>query len=155
MNDLHEDTKAKEEYFKSLGYNLIVMRECEWERTVDRNLEIKAFLHIFFKNMYPPTESMDLAVIVRRIKSGEFFGFIECDNSVPEKLRDKFSEMSPVFKNVQVSRKELSPHMLRFAEKSGYLKAPQRMLIGSMFGEKILLLSELAKWYLEQGLEIT
>ena len=155
MSDLHKDTKAKEEYFKSLGYNLIVMRECEWERTVDSNLEIKAFLHIFFKNMYPPTESMDLAVIVRRIQSGEFFGFVECDISVPENLRDKFSEMSPVFKNVQVSRKELSPHMLRFAEKSGYLKAPQRMLIGSMFGEKILLLSELAKWYLEQGLEIT
>jgi hypothetical protein len=29
------------------------------------------------------------------------------------------------------------------------------MLVGSLFGEKIILLSELAKWYLEKGLVIT
>lgn len=35
------------------------------------------------------------------------------------------------------------------------MQVPQRMLIGSMKGEKILLLSSLVKWYLEHGLVVS
>ena len=35
------------------------------------------------------------------------------------------------------------------------MKQPRRSLIGSMFGEKILLATPLLKWYLEHGLEVT
>ena len=45
--------------------------------------------------------------------------------------------------------------MKEFAEADDFLKSPQRMLIGSLKGEKILLLSELARWYLRHGLIIT
>ena len=45
--------------------------------------------------------------------------------------------------------------MQEFAKSSGHLKQPQRMLIGSLKGDKILLLTPLAKWYVEHGLEIT
>jgi hypothetical protein len=78
-----------------------------------------------------------------------------CDIRVPVELEEKFSEMAPIFKNVPVSREDLSQHMRDFADERGFLKRPQRMLVGSLFGEKILLLSELAKWYLEKGLVIT
>ena len=51
-------------------------------------------------------------------------------------------------------RDHLSEHMRAFAEEEGYLKRPQRYLIGSMFGKQILLLTELLKWYLQQGLVV-
>ena len=62
--------------------------------------------------------------------------------------------MPPIFKNVNLSRDHLSEHMKTFAEEEGYLKRPQRYLIGSMFGKKILLLTELLRWYLGQGLVV-
>ena len=42
-----------------------------------------------------------------------------------------------------------------FATGTHHLKRPQRALVGSLFEEKILLLSELARWYLQHGLVIT
>ena len=83
------------------------------------------------------------------------FGLIECDVLVPESLKECFEEMAPIFKNVELSRKHLSKHMLEFAQASDRLKRPQRALIGSLYGKKVLLASALAKWYLEHGLEIT
>ena len=104
---------------------------------------------------FPKTRPIVLKEVVDRITSGKFFGLVECDISVPDELKEKFSEMTPVFKNVEVSRQQLGPRMTAFADGKHFLERPSRMLIGSMFGEKVLLLSTLARWYLSHGLIIT
>ena len=63
--------------------------------------------------------------------------------------------MPPIFKNVNISRNDLSPHMQDFAVKTCTLEAPQRLIIGSMYGEKILLLPTLLQWYIKQGLKVS
>jgi G:T-mismatch repair DNA endonuclease (very short patch repair protein) len=149
-------TLKKEEYIQKLGYNLIRIWECEWEREVNSSGEIKSFLKSFFNSYYPSTRKiLDEKIMIGKILSGEYYGFVECDISVPEDQREKFSEMCPIFKNVELTRDHLSPSMREFAETEGFLVHPQRSLVGSMFGEKVLLLSTLAKWYLEHGLIIT
>ena len=45
--------------------------------------------------------------------------------------------------------------MQTFAEEENIMSQPRRSLVGSYFGEKILLASPLIKWYLEHGLEVT
>lgn len=45
--------------------------------------------------------------------------------------------------------------MKAFAEKQKIMSRPRRSLIGSYFGEKILLATPLIKWYMEHGLEVT
>ena len=87
--------------------------------------------------------------------SGEFFGFVECDVSVPPHLHSKFGEMCPIFKNIEVSRNDIGEHMREFAISTEHLKSPQRMLVGSLRGDKVLLFSELLKWYIEHGLVVT
>ena len=82
-------------------------------------------------------------------------GFVECDIHVPIKLQDKFSEMAPIFKNTDVSRDNLSNDMREFAKRHGHFKRPQCMLVGSLKATKILLLSELVRWYLNHGLKIS
>ena len=77
------------------------------------------------------------------------------DISVPSHLRAKFSEMTPIFKNVKVGREHLGDRMLCLARQRGYLSTPSRMLVGALKGERILLFSELARWYLQHGLVIT
>jgi G:T-mismatch repair DNA endonuclease (very short patch repair protein) len=156
MSEIYADTLEKDRYIRELGFTLRTVWECEWEDEVDSTPAIKAFLRIFFRTMYPPARLVtNEAAAIESIRNGKFFGFVECDISVPEELKDKFSEMSPIFKNVDVSREHLSSHMREFAEAEGFLARPQRMLVGSLRGDKILLLSELARWYLEHGLVIT
>lgn len=95
------------------------------------------------------------ADILEMVKAGELFGLIEVDIHVSDNLCDKFSEMPPIFKNVSVSRENLSEHMKEFAANTDHLKSPQRMLIGSLLGEKVLLITPLLVWYLEHGLKVT
>ncbi|KAK3741920.1 hypothetical protein QZH41_001681 [Actinostola sp. cb2023] len=76
-------------------------------------------------------------------------------NGVPESLKEKFSEMCPIFKNIEISREDIGEYMKEFAEENDMMKQPRRSLIGSMHGEKILLATPLLKWYLAHGLEVT
>ena len=153
--DALKRTAEKERYLRRLGYKVVTIWECEWTDFVNANPDVKAFLAAFHHAHFPKTRPIVLKEVVDRITSGKFFGLVECDISVPDELREKFSEMTPVFKNVEVTRQQLGPRMTAFADGKHFLKRPSRMLIGSMFGEKVLLLSALARWYLSHGLIIT
>jgi len=152
----YNDTLEKTRYLRSLGYKVVVKWECEWRADVEDDPEKKRFLYVLFSAFYGRRtggESMDKWL--SRVKTGSFFGLIECDIHVPTALEDKFSEMAPIFKNVLVGRNELGEHMKPFAEASGYLKRASRMLIGSTKGVKLLLHSALLSWYLSHGLVVT
>ena len=45
--------------------------------------------------------------------------------------------------------------MKTFAEDNGFLKRPQRCLVGSMHAQKQLFLTTLLNWYIEHGLVVT
>jgi len=70
-------------------------------------------------------------------------------------LMEKFSEMCPIFKNTEISREDIGDYMREFAKENEIIHQPRRSLIGSYFGEKILLATSLLKWYLEHGLVVT
>ena len=78
--------------------------------------------------------------ILQRVKEGKLFGYVECDIHVPASREDYFSEMSPIFKNMELSRDDRSAHMRQFSEEEGFLKRPQRYLVGSMKGDKNVLI---------------
>ena len=63
--------------------------------------------------------------------------------------------MCPIFKNTEISRDDIGEYMQTFAEEQNIMPQPRRSLIGSYFGEKILLATPLIKWYLAHGLEVT
>jgi hypothetical protein len=151
----HEDTLEKENYLRSLGYQVCSIWECEWRRHVDQTSDIKTFLKIFYRKAFGEQHGMNPSTILNKIIDGRLFGFVECDISVPDHLEFKFSEMPPIFKNFELSRDHLSDHMRQFAEKNDHLNRPQRSLIGSMKGDKILLFTDLLRWYLEHGLKVT
>jgi hypothetical protein len=87
----------------------------------------------------------------------KLFGFVECDISVPAHLYDQFSEMCPIFKNIDIhgTKEVIGEHMYEYCVQNNIPLKKSRKLIGSMKGDKILLYTPLLKWYLEHGLEIT
>ena len=79
------------------------------------------------------------------------FGFVECDIEVPDHLKDYFSEMIPILKNVDVCLDDVGDFMQEYAKQHNFKDVPHRLLIGSYFGKKIRLKTPLLKWYLEHG----
>ena len=93
--------------------------------------------------------------IIQYIQDGRLFGFVECDIEVPDYLKEYFSEMTPIFKNVDVCLDDVGEFMQNYAKEQNIKDVPCHLLIGSYFGKKIRLIMPLLKWYLEHGLLIT
>jgi hypothetical protein len=91
------------------------------------------------------------------VMSDKLFGYVECDIRVPEHLFEHFSEMCPIFKNIDINGTKdiIGEHMADYCTANNIPCKKSRKLIGSMKGDKILLYTPLLKWYLEHGLEIT
>ncbi|KAI8484923.1 hypothetical protein Bbelb_373300 [Branchiostoma belcheri] len=150
MSERFEKTIQTTEYLRGLGYKVTEMWECQWRQLQRCDHRVSAFLARY----KTPTESkyrMSEDQILHAVCTGEFFGVVECDISVPAELRKSFEEMPPIFKNAEISIDDIGPYMKEFAETNNIMTKPRRSLIGSMFGEKILLATPLVKWYLEKG----
>ena len=93
--------------------------------------------------------------LLEQVSNGEFFGAVEVDIHVPDELKKNFEEMTPIFKNVDISLDDIGEHMATFAQQHECMPRPRRALIGSYHGNKILLATPLLQFYLEQGLVIT
>ena len=78
-------------------------------------------------------------------------GVIECDLHVPDHLKPHFGEMSPFFKNTDISREDIGDFMKAFAEEHNIMRKPRQSLIG----KKILLITLLLNCYLAHGLQVT
>ena len=57
--------------------------------------------------------------LIKDILNEKLFGFVEVDIKVPDELYDKFSEMSPIFKNIAIdsSKKDvIGEHMFNYCQ---------------------------------------
>lgn len=63
--------------------------------------------------------------------------------------------MPPVFKNTTVTVDNIGDYMRSFLQQTDKTFKDTRYLIGSMFGEKILIITPLLRWYTSHGLIVT
>lgn len=142
---------------KSKGYSVKVKWECEWDQEKRANPLIQRFVEKNLTLGCRPS-MMSAHVIVSKVKTGEFFGMVECDIEVPHwdaTLIKKFEEFPPICKNVEISKDDIGHHMKKHAEKNNLLKQPRRNLINSFWGRKMLFTTPLLRWYLNNGLVVT
>ncbi|KAJ8556756.1 hypothetical protein ON010_g9208 [Phytophthora cinnamomi] len=74
--------------------------------------------------------------IIDDIKNVKICGFLECDMETPEQLKDYFSEMTPIFKNIEIepTAEVIGQHMFDYNQTRGKNMAKAcRMLIRSYF----------------------
>ena len=85
--------------------------------------------------------------ILKGIKNRDFFGFVECDIQIPDAWpegqerhlppKEYFSEMAPVFCNVDVTFDNVGEHMQQYIiETDGKPFPPGRTLVGGLRAEK-------------------
>ena len=152
LDEKYEKTEKMNQYIIENGYNLEVKWECEWRSEKIHISPMPSNKYLYhLEDKYRLSQSE----ILKAVQDGELFGAVECDIHVPEHLKDKFSEMTPIFKNTLIREEDIGEHMQNFLKERNEKFKPTRYLIGSMFGEKILLITPLLKWYLQQGLIVT
>ena len=86
------------------------------------------------------------------IKEGSLIGYVQCDLVVPDELKSKFANFSPIFKNIEVGKSDIGDYMKNYAIENELLKHPQRMLISSFKHENG---TPLFSFFLELGLQGT
>ena len=96
-----------------------------------------------------------LKALKQDILNDKLFGFVQVDIETPEHLKEKFSEMTPIFKNTKIKFEDIGEFMQNYHKENDIKFNEGNKLIGSYFGKGIVLYTPLLKWYLQQGLEIT
>jgi G:T-mismatch repair DNA endonuclease (very short patch repair protein) len=146
MDQRYQKTQEKIQYIQHNGYPVKQMWECDWERLKKEDPAVKSFV----KDLQRPCDGqfkMTEETILRAVMEDRMFGALEVDLEVPDHLKGKCAEMPPVFKNTHVSREDIGNHMKTYAEERGTMNQKRKCLIGSMYGEKIMVISPLLKWY--------
>ena len=150
FKERRQNTEDKETYIRAEGYKLVTMWACQWK------VQRKQVL-LSTKYLYPTENKYRLSEkeIIKHINTGQIFGAVECDISVPPHLQQHFSDFPPIFKNTSVTIDDIGKHMSDYLKDTGQTFKPTRYLIGSMKAEKALFITPLLQWYVNNGLVIT
>jgi hypothetical protein len=84
--------------------------------------------------------------ILRAVMKDLMLGALEVDLEVPDHLKGKFAEMSPVFKNTHVSRYDIGDHMKTYAEERGIMNQKRKCLhkVSACLSQRLSLLDLLS-----------
>ena len=99
MSELLEETKINKEYIKKQGYNVVERWECQWRDMKKTNRELQRFIATEVRRSLDQVKIMSPDRILSEVRHEHFFGCMEVDIRVPEHLKEKFSELCPIFKN--------------------------------------------------------
>ena len=145
MDDLRKD------YIREKGYSIEEMWECSWWDQFKNNVDVKNHVRTHF----PFKRPLSANSLVQNIRNEKMFGYVQCDLSVPDEFKAKFSNFPPIFKNIDVSRNDIGEYMKTYAEENDLLKQSQRMLISSFKLTNGTLITPLFYFHLDLGLPCT
>ena len=149
-------TNKRIAYIESLGFKTVQIWECEFLKECRTNTDLQNFINSKqpkFSEKYK--HSVTEKQIIQGVLNDDLFGMIEVDLHVPADKYEYFSEFSPIFCNTNVSFEDIGSHMQDHCLNFNLGKRPRRLLIGGMKAEKILLATDLLKWYITHGLIIS
>ena len=95
------------------------MYECEWKRMRERDPEIKAFVQ---SRRSVPKTTLTEDEVINAVRDGSMFGLIEVDIQVPDNLKEYFEKMTPIFKNIDLTREDIGEFMSAYAKEHNIMK---------------------------------
>ena len=107
MAEIREETRANTEYIKSKDCRVVEMWECEWREMKKTNHELQCFIATEVRRTLDKVKIMSSAWILSEVQNERLFGCVEVDIPVQDHLKEKFTEMCPIFKNAEISRDDI------------------------------------------------
>ena len=151
-SEVRKATLENKRRLEAEGFDVVEMRECRWKQLAKRN-DIAVYLKTL--KSVQPKRQLSFQKILEGVKNGTLYGFLLVDIHTPNHLKEKYKDFPLIIKNTCVSRDDIGDYMRNVAEEHGLLKKSKKYLISSHFGKEILINTEMTKFYLEMGLEIT
>ena len=128
------------------------MWECQFDRLLPKIANCQtSLIPDILKKIQTETD------IISGINNETLFGFILCDISSPDSVAKKMASFPPIIKRQVVTKEHLTPYMLgRIAHEKPEVKNFERETLIQCFNAKNhLLMTPLAKYYMDKGLKIT
>ena len=79
------------------------MWECVWWNLYKTTTCVKELLRESFPYKRPLREES----LSEQIRSGELFGYVQCESEVPEVLKKNFANFPPFFENTNIGRQDI------------------------------------------------
>ena len=108
-----------------------------------------------FRKHFLYRRSIAAEQLLEEIKEGKLFLYVQCDIEKPEKLRSKFFNFPPIFKNTLVSKSDTGDLMKNYAAEERLLSQHRKMLISSFTLQNGTLITPLLLFYLQLGFVVT
>ena len=143
--------ELRRDYIQEEDFTVIDLWECEWWRLYKTTTNVK--VHI--RESFPYRRSLTEHQLLGGIKKGNLFGYVQCDNEVPENLRANFANFPPLFKNTLFSKTDIGDLMKTYAEEGRIMSQPRKMLRSSFTLQKRTLTTQLLLFYLQLWLVFT
>ena len=127
------------------------MWSCEFNKVrKDINIDSEKFPGIFKKEQ----SEQD---ILDGIQSGKLFGFVVADISATEHSQKVWNDFPPILRKIKLTEEHLPDHMLEIMQRENPgIKNFERETLCQVFNaKKTVLLTTLAKFYIEQGFKIS
>ena len=118
---LKKPDELRRNFIKQKGFSVNDMWECERWRLYKTGTILKE--HI--REIFPYRGSLAEYQLLEEIKTGELFGYVQCNKENPNKLKPHFS-FFPSFKNTIVNRKDIGNLKKQYAEEEGRMFEPQK-----------------------------
>ena len=143
---------AKKEDILRQGYKLEVIWECQFDELLPT---IQAVSTPTIPDILQKTQSEES--LLDGIKNGKYYGFIVCTVSSPPDVINKMSDFPPVIKRLNVEDKHLTDTTRQQIklEKPNLKKFERETLVQCFNAKDHLLMTNLARYYMESGLIIS
>lgn len=103
--------------------------ECEWRTLKKTNKDLQRFITTNLRRPIDRVHSPLMEKILYAVMTEKIFGCVLCDIEVPDSLKDYFSEMCPIFKNINICSEDIREQMKAFAKEHNIMKRLRRSLI--------------------------
>ncbi len=160
----HFNDKIK--FLIGLNYKVRIMWECKYNQLLISSQQLRDFAKSrmpIFSQKYP--QKVTEKQILKSIVNDEFTGFIECDIRIPTNLPNNvgnnmssyqmFKDYPPLIVKSKIPFSSMSPVMKDHIIKHGLSQAPRTCLVSGLKAKKVLLCSNLLKWYLNHYMVVT
>ena len=92
---------------------MIDIWECEYKSMRKTDEDLKVFRQNYTQDSDIRT-ALSVPDVLSMVQNDKMFGVVRCDIRVPDDRKEMFSEMCPIFKNVDIPFEAIGEHMQNF-----------------------------------------
>ena len=149
-------TEEKKKFLIENGWEYVSIYECEFNELMKRDQQIREQCEMKIRNKFSQKHRGEVKeeTILKGVMSGDLYGFILVTITTPKSMREYMDHFPPIFGHHTVSEDVIGTYMKRQFEVNNIKFKERKMLISAFEAKHILLSTDLARYYMELGLEI-